>query len=146
MVAALLLMTGGAFADGGRWSQVTEPYLVIQKALASDQMTGVADAARAIVRDAADAASSKDKADRNTAAAMKGAAEKLTAASDIKAMRERFKELSVPYAAWVKAGHGGKDLDVYFCPMARARWVQKKGEEMTNPYYGKEMSGCGEKV
>jgi hypothetical protein len=36
-----------------------------------------------------------------------------------------------------------KLLSVAYCPMKKANWLQL-GDDIANPYYGKEMSDCGE--
>ncbi len=60
---------------------------------------------------------------------------------DIKELRESFKALSEIY---IKNGEAIKDKSIVVakCPMAKARWLQKKGD-VANPYYGKEMLQCG---
>lgn len=59
-------------------------------------------------------------------------------------LRTSFKTLSELYLK-----HGNKKEMESFqkasCPMAEARWVQKKGD-LRNPYYGKSMLECGEKI
>lgn len=63
---------------------------------------------------------------------------------DIEELRTSFKQLSEVYLA-----NGNKKemegLQKATCPMAEAKWVQKKGE-LRNPYYGKGMLTCGEKI
>lgn len=63
---------------------------------------------------------------------------------DIDALRESFKKLSEAYFE-----HGDKNemkgLIKASCPMAKARWIQKEGT-LRNPYYGKSMLDCGEKI
>lgn len=62
----------------------------------------------------------------------------------IEELRTSFKKLSDVYMA-----HGKKKelegLQKASCPMAEAKWVQKKGD-LRNPYYGKSMLECGEKI
>jgi hypothetical protein len=62
----------------------------------------------------------------------------------IEELRTSFKELSKVYMA-----NGNKKeiegLQKATCPMAEAQWVQKKGD-LRNPYYGKSMLECGEKI
>jgi hypothetical protein len=62
----------------------------------------------------------------------------------IEDLRTSFKSLSEIYIK-----HGDKkeveNLQKATCPMASARWIQKKGE-LRNPYYGKSMLDCGEKI
>lgn len=63
---------------------------------------------------------------------------------DIDDLRNSFKTLSKVYIA-----HGNKDemkgLMKASCPMANAQWIQKTGT-IKNPYYGKSMLECGEKI
>lgn len=63
---------------------------------------------------------------------------------DIAELRESFKNLSKLYFA-----HGNKtemkNLMKATCPMAEAQWIQKPGA-LRNPYYGKSMLECGEKI
>jgi hypothetical protein len=59
-------------------------------------------------------------------------------------LRTSFKKLSEVY--FKKADQ--KELNNFqkaTCPMAEARWIQKKGD-LRNPYYGKSMLECGEKI
>lgn len=62
----------------------------------------------------------------------------------IEEIRESFKVLSEIY---IKNGNlkEMKALMKATCPMARANWVQKNGA-LRNPYYGKSMLECGEKI
>ncbi len=63
---------------------------------------------------------------------------------DIAELRNSFKTLSEVYLA-----NGDKkevkSLTKANCSMAKAKWVQKNGE-LRNPYYGKSMLECGEKI
>ncbi|MBC76152.1 MAG: hypothetical protein CME64_09065 [Halobacteriovoraceae bacterium] len=62
----------------------------------------------------------------------------------IKDLRNSFKNLSQLFI-----GNGKnkelEQLQIMSCSMAKAKWVQKKGD-IANPYYGKKMLSCGEKV
>lgn len=62
----------------------------------------------------------------------------------IEDLRESFKKLSEVYFE-----NGNKvELNKFHkanCPMAKARWIQKAGP-LRNPYYGKSMLDCGEKI
>lgn len=62
----------------------------------------------------------------------------------IEELRSSFKKISELYFT-----HGNKkeiqELQKASCPMAEARWIQKKGD-LRNPYYGKSMLECGEKI
>ena len=60
---------------------------------------------------------------------------------DIKELRISFKSLSEIY---IKNGEtiNNDKIVIAKCPMANARWLQKKGE-IQNPYYGATMLQCG---
>lgn len=60
----------------------------------------------------------------------------------IEELRNSFKSLSEIY---IKNGESIKNNEILIvkCPMASARWLQKKGE-IKNPYYGVKMLRCGE--
>lgn len=63
---------------------------------------------------------------------------------DIEGLRESFKKLSDFYIKHADK----KELDqliVAECPMAKAKWIQTKGG-IKNPYYGKSMLECGQKI
>lgn len=63
---------------------------------------------------------------------------------DIDDLRNSFKTLSTVYMT-----HGNKTemkgLMKASCPMANGKWIQKNGS-LKNPYYGKSMLECGEKI
>jgi hypothetical protein len=63
---------------------------------------------------------------------------------NIDELRSSFKALSEVYIA-----NGAKDelknVEKATCPMAKAKWLQRKGD-LKNPYYGKSMLECGEKI
>lgn len=64
--------------------------------------------------------------------------------SDISDLRKSFKTLSEVY---INKGDKQelKGLMKASCPMANAKWIQKEGK-IANPYYGKSMLECGEKI
>lgn len=63
---------------------------------------------------------------------------------DIETLRTSFKMLSEVYIK-----NANKDEMKNFikatCPMAKANWIQRPGA-LRNPYYGKSMLECGEKI
>ncbi len=63
---------------------------------------------------------------------------------DIEELRESFKKLSSVYIANSDKKEM-KDLIVAECPMAKAKWIQTKGG-IRNPYFGKSMLECGQKI
>ena len=65
-------------------------------------------------------------------------------ASDLKAARAAFKELSLAMVDWA-AKTKPQGYETYSCSMFPGKWVQKSGP-IRNPYYGKEMLECGEKA
>jgi membrane fusion protein, copper/silver efflux system len=112
-------------------------YLEIHAQLAADKIDGIKTPASAIA--------SRAEAMGQSGAAMAKAAKAIGAASDIKVAREAFGTLSDAVIAAAKAD-GYKDLSdvkLAYCPMVRKSWLQK-GNQIQNPYYGKDMSTCGE--
>jgi len=64
----------------------------------------------------------------------------LAKSSSLKEARAAFEKLS-DRAKQLTAGQPG--YYVVNCPMLKKDWVQTS-EKIGNPYYGKEMAGCGE--
>ncbi|MBL7665182.1 MAG: DUF3347 domain-containing protein [Bacteriovoracaceae bacterium] len=64
--------------------------------------------------------------------------------TNIEELRVAFKALSDLYFQHGDKKEIGK-LQKATCPMAKAKWIQKPGE-LRNPYYGKAMLDCGEKI
>ena len=112
-----------------------DKYILIQAALAGDSLKGVAAAA-------ADIASIAKASDGVVPVAAQ--AEALAKTTEIKAAREAFKPLS---ATLITALSSQKSISGQyyeaFCPMANASWIQV-GKKISNPYFGADMSGCGE--
>lgn len=128
---------------------ILESYLKAQQALAADSIGGVQTAAKSIATHAAklDAKSVKgEHAEHYKHLPMKleKAAKVLNKATTIEATREAFKQLSKPMAAWGTMSKP-EGVDVLFCSMAKASWLQKQGD-VKNPYLGASMLGCGEIV
>ncbi len=76
--------------------------------------------------------------------------------NEIEKLRETMWEISELMIAWSnqlsnrsKKEKAEDQVSVFFCPMANgtkgARWMQK-GSEVRNPFFGKSMVDCGEKV
>jgi membrane fusion protein, copper/silver efflux system len=82
---------------------------------------------------------------------------KISAASDLKALRQAFLPWSTAgadLALALKRGGQASDVTVFECPMtgdsfpgapAKAKWVQS-GSDIRNPYFGAEMLSCGAEV
>jgi len=68
---------------------------------------------------------------------------------DLKQARSAFEELSAEFVPMAQMKYEksamAPDWVVMNCPMAKADWIQKKGD-VKNPYYGAKMSTCGKQV
>jgi hypothetical protein len=143
MILALFAAATVVAADApkGATAELVELYVPMQEALAGDSAAKVREQAAKIAAEAA--AAEKAGGDKTALVAVATAAKGMTA-TEIAALREQFKPLSLALARMVEkesvAGHG-----IYFCPMADAYWIQERGE-VANPYYGKSMLRCGDEV
>jgi hypothetical protein len=146
MVAALLFSAAVVVAETpqGGTAELVTLYVPMQEALAGDSVTAVKEQAAKIASEAAEGAKAAKAAGDKAALDAVAVAAKGMTATDITALRDQFKPLSLALAKAVEkeavAGHG-----IYFCPMADAYWIQKRGD-VANPYYGKDMLRCGEEV
>jgi Cu(I)/Ag(I) efflux system membrane fusion protein len=152
MALGLLCLVASA-AQASDFDRAMEPilteYLKIQGALAADKMDGIKSAAETIEASAKALEPEKtagDHADhfKSIPSGLVSACGKLKQAEDITAAREDFKALSKTVAMWVGMSKP-KGTSVMYCPMVEAVWVQQ-GSEVSNPYFGPAMLGCGEKV
>ena len=151
LLTLLMLMPATAFANpfDVQMNVILENYLKIQKLLASDQTTGVPELAKEINKTSKklnlnEAPENFVNHYRNVPAQIQGSSLKMSQNTSIQDIREAFKELSKPVANWAEMA-APKDVNVYFCSMAKASWVQKSAQ-VANPYYGQKMLGCGELV
>ncbi|MCA9713478.1 MAG: DUF3347 domain-containing protein [Myxococcales bacterium] len=117
-------------------------YLEIQTTLARDSVDGLPTLSAQVIT-AADGLSGP-----GVDAIVAGAGR--TAAADIATARAGFKKMSYGLLAHINSTPALKDgNEVVFCPMAfnndGAHWIQKQGE-VTNPYHGKMMLHCGDRV
>ena len=125
---------------------VLASYLAIQDQLSRDSLDGIGAAAAALAQAAArlDPSSVSDEHAthyKDIAANLQRSAESVAKARDLGAAREAFKQLSQPMAMWATMSHFD-GVDVLFCSMAKASWLQKHGE-VRNPYYGASDLHCG---
>ena len=112
-------------------------YTSIQKALAADSTQGVTEAATALAKSMRESGSSYLG---QTAAS----AEKLAKAKDLSTFRSEFSALSQALIQYLSVtGLAPAGYREAYCPMAKASWLQK-GNEIQNPYMGKEMLRCGQ--
>lgn len=123
-----LAAQGAVKAENAAQSPLVASYLKLQEALANDSLEAAKSAARELEREAGAA----------KATAVKDKAAKIAASSDIKVAREEFKALYEPMGQFAK----GQNVDVVYCPMAKAKWYQSAGK-VKNPYFGKDMLECG---
>jgi hypothetical protein len=134
-----LMMLGASPARAGdALLTLLDPYFRIQSALSDDKTDGVAADAASIATSAA----TLGEAGKPIVLAAK----ELGAAADLGAARAAFGKLSdavVSYSESTKAS-AGEGVTAMYCPMAKKQWLQK-GEQVSNPYYGKSMLSCGEK-
>jgi hypothetical protein len=152
LLACALLLFGGA-ARASEFDRAMEPilaeYLKIHGALAADTTEGIEPAVQAIAKAARElepeqVAGEHAEQYRHIPHQIAAACQKLQAAKDIEATREAFKELSKPLSTWAAVAEPA-GTSVMHCSMAKASWVQR-GPAVANPYYGAEMSSCGEHV
>ncbi len=126
-------------------------YTKIHTALFNDTVKGVRGEAKSIVS-ALKLAKKNKKRDKELIAALgevKAAAKKLDVKKlDLKAARENFGPLSDSFIELIR-NHFPEKLSkkyyTFYCPMVERYWLQT-GKKTLNPYYGKEMLGCGKIV
>lgn len=114
--------------------EIINGYLNIQEALVSDNFIKVKESTKDFL--------SKSKTS-SSVDLVKGSNE-LSNAKNIEDARKKFKSLS---SILIKKYKNDlyNNLVIVYCPMAGAKWIQKKGK-IRNPYMGKEMLECGEKI
>lgn len=118
---------------------VFQRYLKIHTALAQDSVQGVGDNATALMN------AIRNDSSKTFSTDITRAAEDLTKAKDLQVTREAFKKLSENLIKYLE---GNKDhaarFEKVFCSMAKAKWLQKAGTPVSNPYFGKSMATCGQ--
>jgi hypothetical protein len=138
----VVVLLGFVLAGGGAVAQTTTPaeavvasYLEIHAALANDSLDGVPAAAERIAAQAPKLGATGELVARTAKA--------VAAAGDIKAARTAFGPLSDAVIDLVKTDPSAHDVQLAYCAMADAHWLQKD-EKIRNPYYGSSMLTCGE--
>lgn len=118
---------------------VFENYLKIATNLAQDSTQDVSENATKLME-----AVQKD-ASRTFPAEVASAAEQVAKAKELKVARQSFKGLSESLIKHLQAQkeHAAR-FERVFCPMANAKWLQKVGTPVNNPYFGKSMARCGQ--
>jgi hypothetical protein len=138
LVLGLVLLGTSALHAGDALLTMLDPYFRIQAALSDDKTDGVMADAAAIATAA--------KALGEPGAPIVKAADVLAHAADLGAARMAFGQLSDAVIAFSESTKAdtGEGVNAMYCPMVKKQWLQK-GEKISNPYYGKSMSTCGEK-
>jgi Cu(I)/Ag(I) efflux system membrane fusion protein len=134
--------------------KLLQDYLAIQNSLAGDDFPSAKKAGEkfASTLKGMDTSLLKGEAQRlwkESLDSLKKGSEKITAASDIEALRSGFEPLSIGMA--VAVGRLGAEIKgpvfELFCPMAfnnkGAIWLQQS-QDVRNPYFGAQMLNCGE--
>lgn len=127
IILAALLCSSSAFAS----SLTLGSYLKIQEALAADDFKTSLSA-------------HKELCTKDAMAIGSGYKDCQKSFKNIDELRSSFKALSEVYIKNIPASEL-KGATKASCPMASARWIQKDGN-LKNPYYGKSMLECGEKI
>jgi len=144
-----------ALADPGTHSfdesmkPILAGYLKIQERLAADSTEGIAGEAQTLAAQASSLDAGQVSGEHaahysEIPAKLHSAARGLSNAPDIRSAREAFRDLSRPMAMWATISRP-PGINVVFCSMAGASWLQREGE-VRNPYYGAAMLNCGEVV
>ena len=116
---------------------IFDQYISIQKSLAADSTQGIAEAATALAK-------SLKQSGSGYLGQTAASAEKLAAAKDLSSSRSEFSALSTALIQYLSVtGLAPAGYHEAYCPMAKAGWLQK-GNEIENPYMGKEMLRCGQ--
>src|SRR5262245_55718553 len=135
---ALISLSFTIAARAGSIAMLLDPYFRIQDALVDDRIDTIkADAA--LVGKNASGLGDDGKAIVAAAAEL----EKAGSISDARLALGKLSDAVIAYSEQTKSNPGG-DVVAMYCPMVKKSWMQK-GEKVRNPYYGKAMSGCGEK-
>ena len=129
--------------------EVLQVYLEIQKYLAEDSTWRVNRSAGLIALKVKNFDISKLPKDfsplyRKLPKQLRVAARKMYKAKSLADLRLHFKGLSKPMATWANISKL-QDIDVIYCPVANATWLQYKGP-VRNPYYGSQMLSSGQIV
>ena len=144
--------TAGAEAVKPQVAQLLTSYLALQEKLADDDAPGAQAQAQAILEAAAQVKTTALSADEQTftnekLGEIRGSAGKIKSSADLQQQRANLELLSEATFALTKAfGATSQKLFYQHCPMANnnqgAYWLSAS-QEVRNPYFGKEMLGCG---
>ena len=155
LTLVLLTSTVAAAETGDGLGAVIPDYEQIRQALVADSLDGVAAPASAL-RETSERLNADLSAARAGVPAAKldevkallpeviAAAQEIEAAESLEQARDAFYTLSKPLVRWRQAA--GEGPAVVYCSMKKRSWLQPGDEGIGNPYYGEEMSACGEIV
>jgi hypothetical protein len=123
-------------------ASIIDPYLKIHAALAIDSVDGVRSAAGELATSATVLGAPAMKI-YTAALSLSGAAQ--ASEPDIKDVRAKFGVLSESIVTYMTGENltAPDGVRTAYCPMVHKPWLQKDGA-ISNPYYGKEMSTCGD--
>jgi hypothetical protein len=146
LVHIQLLNISTVYASEPNILKVLDHYWVIEQALSQDTLTGVRERAELIIP-AARSVQDKVLSNKlqNDAKLLADSAGAPSGHGSLEEARQDFRVLSATLSAHLKY-FPASDWQIVHCSMADADWIQKKGSEVKNPYYGKKMSSCGEKI
>jgi hypothetical protein len=134
MSVGVVVRVGSVQAEERPADRAFQQYERIRSALAVDNLSGVAEAARTLAPLASNLAGEP---------AMR-AATALAQAKELKDARVHFGDLSEALVPkFLEARVEG--TTAFVCAMNQKRWVQR-GSKADNPYYGKAMATCGTAV
>lgn len=124
-------------------------YLKIGDTLAADSVDGVRSEAKRIAErtpklDPKGVTGEHEAHYKDIPAKLKAAAQTLSRAKTLEEARDAYKKLSMPMGMWASMSQPA-GIDVVYCPMAKASWLQKQGA-IRNPYHGVKMLRCGQVV
>jgi hypothetical protein len=147
-ISTLLLVLGACSGSGKEAAPVgkepmTAPYMTIQETLADDSIDELPKLSARVITAAEPVQGQPGVAD-----VIAGAGR--VAAQDIETARVAFEKVSMGMITYLKKHPEEREgLEVIHCTMAfnnkGAYWVQKAGK-VINPYHGKMMLHCGDKV
>jgi hypothetical protein len=148
---AAFLLAPSARADDGHageetnWVGAIEHYVEIGSGLAKDQTTGVEENAATLK----ELLTHEEELEGSHLAGVRSALSTLSEKGlDLKGARAGFRVLSKHFIPLAQKSYAHRTGDpkwgVYYCPMAKAEWIQEVGDP-TNPYYGSDMLRCGTK-
>jgi membrane fusion protein, copper/silver efflux system len=121
-------------------TELVKAYLKLTASFASDKQD--ASALKSLKESAEKLAKSDDESVRKAATGIAARAGEMTG-KGLKLQQGTLKQLSAQLIPLVRAHPpAGMALNVVYCPMAKAEWLQTS-EEIRNPYYGSEMLECG---